>query len=499
MPLLFYTRIYKSDEWKEVRHMKIKKEKRLRLSAYDKKKFFEKFKTGLIIVLCLLCAVLTYSVTRLGSTDDGLPAFSLSSVGLGAESSEFTSENALTTFSGLSEPELILIGRDNVRYILGAENPGYAKTVEAVNRVINSLHSSDTVYTRLENTAETKRLLSAAQFYVKYPCERSVSFDAQFNGIKDSPMLKNLAVYSQMFIAAQSTGSITAYIPDTDGKIVKAECVAASSAFGEVLGDIANFTGTPCSFAYEFSGDAGRQFRTALSPMLVIPKAPLAAAAIKCGVPWNFAHGLNLIRNTEFSNELLNIFNFNPNTIRQYTDKNGALVFVGDGGTLSVSPGGIIDYKALAAADSAKSGSTDIYTPTAEFMSITDKVFRLCDINLSAADFSLKFTAVPAMSIDNSDVFLGLDYYVDGNKVETADGYAIDAEISGGTVTRLKICVRNIEKTDTHTESGAFADAVDAFCNENPKTVIITGGSLVYDARNADGTEKNASWKIMGE
>lgn len=457
---------------------------------------WERFKTVLLVLLCVLCAVFTYFLVNSGVMKESIYSFSPYRIGSEAVSSEFVSENVLTSFTAFSEPELILIGKGDSRSALSTENPGYKKTVEAINRVLNGLHSPDTVYSTIAPGSDAESEILNAQFFIRYPCAHSVAFDASFAGIKDSEFLKHVRQYQNLFIAENgSEQKITVYIPNDDGSCVKAESPVASSVLSEVLSDLANFTGTEYVFSYDYADSFIAD--TAFAALTAVPRDSVRASTIRCGIPWNFAHDLSFMRSTEFVNRLLSTFGFNPNTIQQYTDQYGVLVFVGAEGTLSINPNGTVDYKRLSAS-AAKTDNSDVYTPTDEFMRIIDKVFKLCDINISSADFKLKFTQISAQT-NTSETFFGIDCYVDGNRVITNDGNAIEVEIADGTIKRLRMCVRNIEKTDDETDCGTAADAVRKYTAENSDASEISDIRCVYDAKSTDGGEVSAEWRINGE
>ena len=412
--------------------------------------------------------------------------------------------NTITAFSVLSEPEFILVNGTEGRYILEEKNNIYSKAVETINIIIKDLHSTNAEYIKLEDYAEWNNALKVNSLYVRYPGNRQTDFEAQFYEIGNSALVNNISTYSEILLLAASAdeGSI-AMIPTEDG-VFKIKTNISPVAINEIIESRREDSENIYAFASELNLDkSGNGEKLILNPNIIVPSKNIVTDNILVDVPWKYKNGINFTKSTEVTTKLIDIFGYNPNTIRQYSDMNEALVFVSDSGTVKAHPNGIIEYKALTRADGinlatiVKGKSGNVYSITSGLIEVVRKIYGICDDNTENREYSIRFTSIPQKATIADDMKFELDYFVDGRRVCLPEGSAVEAIVSGGMLTELKMQVRTIKKTEGKTEMKPLFEAIDEFCSQNPASIRIVSAKQLYKVLE-NSEELGAEWEIKG-
>ena len=412
--------------------------------------------------------------------------------------------NTISAFSVLSEPEFILVNGTEGRHILEEKNSIYSKAIETINIIIKDLHSTNAEYIKLEDYAEWSNALKVNSVYVRYPGNRQTDFEAQFYEISNSALANNIFSYSEILLLAASAGEGTiAMIPAEDG-VFKIKTNISPVAINEIIESHKEGDENIYTFASELNLDAAENGeKLMLDRNIIIPSKNIVTDNILVDVPWKYKNGINFTKSTEVTAKLIDIFGYNPNTIRQYSDMNEALVFVSDSGTVKAHPDGIIEYKSLTRADGinlatiVKGRSGNIYSVTSGLIEVVRKIYGICDDNTEKREYSIRFTSIPQKASVADDMKFELDYFVDGRRVCLPEGSAVEATVSSGMLTELKMQVRTIKKTEGKTEVKPLFEAIDEFCSQNPSSNRIVSAKQVYKVLK-DSEEIGADWEIKG-
>ena len=233
-------------------------------------------------------------------------------------------------------------------------------------------------------------------------------------------------------------------------------------------------------------------------PMVLIPQREVIAQDILVSVPKIYKTGLNFTKTTEFTTGLINIFGYNPNTIREYANSEDALIFVGETGTLSVYPEGRIEYKALGSNEGvllSAANTTKASAVSVGMYNLIEKILKVSGVNIDNKDFDIKFTKMPQNIKANEKREVFFDYFVDGKKVIISDRPSICAIIENGILTELKMEIKAIRKVEDKTLLPDLTDEIDAYRMGVKK---IIGGNIVYKYNKGEDRTK-ATWNIQGE
>lgn len=470
----------------------------------DRKRWMEKGKTLLLIFLVICCLGLLYSVLDLyrGQVSIRTVFWGPENSPADSKSQTLTSQNVVSAFWKWSEPDIIMTNCAENRDLVLNDDGEYKKVVESINMIMREAYSQKESAFEKVSVAQWKNALKGNSVYVRYPSVRPVNFDLQFYETKETSFLKNVTAYSEtVFVPnVSSDRGVSVIIRDeVSGEYVKITTDADATVLKNVLRNRLDGRMSSYSFAYE---NAGQNIGGAsLGEMIVIPPSGQDVNTIVVKVPRVYQGGINFTRTTEFATGLINLFGYNPNTIRQYANSDGAIMFVGETGSLSVHPRGKIEYKALGENEGVslnQSGQTGagVYSVVSGLSALMERVSALCGVGDEKHDAELKITAFP--DILQEQMVFKFDYFVDGHKVVIDEDSAVSAVVKNGVLTELKVWVKAIEKTEDINRCEEFFTAVGAFCEQNPKCRLITGGELVYKPIE-DEKETFAVWEIRGE
>lgn len=488
-----------------------KEEKAVRkLTRGEKIKLGERIKTVVIVLLTVSCLVSGYYMFDMYRDQGGVGSLWWSgdnAATAGEDNSHIASPNTFNSFLTLSQPELIMINRIGNRDKVLAEDEDFAKTAELVNTVMKEVYlrteqSFDTV-----NAGEWENAVKSNSVYVRYAGKRSTGFEAEFYKITASKLAAAIDEYEEFaIIPNKKAKELTVYIPNSGYKSivrVKLETSLAETV-AAVIEARADITTKKYAFAFELNLTSRTDSldktkpRAQLSPMFVIPTTPDKAFNIIADVPKVYKNGLSFTKTTDFTTGLINIFGYNPNTIRQYANSDNALIFVGETGTLSVYPEGYIEYQALGQNEGVLlAGQTqpDAYNITSGLIGMLERIYSLSGVIPEYNDSSLRFTVLPKIEAGGSRLSFDLDYYVDNCKVKFSNTPAVTAVVDNGVLTELKMQIKTIKKTENQTETSAVFDAIDDYFEKKPQTKELKQGKQSYSF-SENGSEISLQWEL---
>lgn len=464
-------------------------------------KLVERAKTAVIVLLFLSSLYLgfqVFEIYREQTTFDGYWQ-SVPIVVSDAGNSSSDVKKAITCFEELSRPELIIASSNNVRKTVAAVNGNADTFVPGIVRGLYYAESTDVSVVQEEDVISA---LKTDWLYVKYPSERSISYEALFYNIKNSTVQKVAETYNDLIIVPHpAEAAATVYFKDIkSGNWVKAGVKSKDAQ--ELSALIKNATaadGEIWSFAHEINREQNLSGGVSLNPMLLIRGEEETFPAVNVYVPKLYKAGLSFSRPTDFSIGLANIFRYNPNTIRQYVTGEGVLMFVGETGNLGVHPDGFVEYKALDASDGlviSTSVDINVQDALAGVYSIIEKIQRLSEIQHNER-CEIKITKMPDMSANAKRYELGFDYYVNGIRIDFGEMYGAWAVVENGAVVEFKMQVKAVDTQLKNAQRENLSDAIKRYCYENRDYTVIIDARPVYRYSGNDN-EMTAEWEIKG-
>lgn len=464
-----------------------------RTSGHEKHIIRERVKSCALAVLCLCCAYLLIKVFGLQGVKSGT-AFEVASDIRGA--ADNSSRNIVKEYSALTEPDLITVNNKNSHTAISEGDADYTKVIETVNEILKSSHEVSAQSISTAEIAQWKEALSGKSLYVHYPCVRSAEFDARFYEIKSGELAKKIPEYSEIVITTFENNGANVMLRHGDNIVsVKTEdSVATLSELTEKLYEDA--------YAYKFGFELGEnaefaKFADKIDPYLVFPIGEYFAEKICVDIPWEYKNSVEITKTTSLTNGLIDLFGYNLNTVRRYVDGDGALVCVGETGTLRMCHDGTIEYRALDSETGVSllaSGNSDFdntYTMTAGLIGVIERIFELCGEGANSREYKLRFTEM-SQADGGEKIIFGLDFFVDGNMLCVREGHAIEAVVQYGILTEMKMCVKSVERTGERASAGEFFDAVEA----NTQSGKSACAAYVCYVSSEDGSEYLPTWKI---
>lgn len=473
------------------------------MARNQKRKMIERGKTVLIVLLCA-CSVffLVRIVDLYGGDDEKQDALWGN---MTAQNNDVNNrESVISSFRKMSEPQMITVGYGSGKYMLSYSEEDYGVLNGIAEDIIRALHLSGEEKLKKVDTDQWNRAFGERFVYIKYPCARSTEFEKQVLSLGDGAFSDAVSEYSDLTVVVDEIGQNTkVLVRNLDTEEVFS--VSVDGEFGrinEIIKRIEVSGKNNYVFAYEFNSDKNDQNDSLTAPMFIMPIGDVRENTVISKVPQIYREGIDFTNTTEFTVNLLNVFGFNPNTIRQYSDSDGKLIYVGEKGTLRVSPNGQIEYKALTENDgitviSSDSSVSDGYSVVAGIISLNQNVLKVSGIGNEKNNASLKFTEFPHMQ-DLTEVKVVMDYFVDNCHVVIGTTPAVEAIIKNGIITEYRITVKAIERTSKEESCGDILSAIDVFGQNNTELSEINEGVLVYKI-NKDDVETPAVWNIKGE
>lgn len=461
----------------------------------ERNSMIEKGKTVVIVLLCVCCLYLLMSVLDLYRGQVSMGSFFWGTENMAGfiEGRDNTTQNVVNTFWQLSRPEAVLAVSGSDRRIVKKTDYDYQQIIEKINVTLRDIYSVKAADILASNDEQWKECLTGDAVYVKFTASRDTGFEGSFYGVKDSGLSRTISSCSEMvFVPDRDLKSLlSVYIRDAEGgKIVRISMQTDTEVFKKAISDSVG-KGREFSFGFELESLA-----SGIAPMLVAPAEAVETSNIVINVPRIYKSGINFTKATEVTTGLISIFGYNPNTVRQYANTDGALIYVGETGSLSLHPRGRIEYKALGENEGVPiatggSGSASAYSVVAGLSEVIEKIYNLSGIKDEKHHAELRITEFRQDGME-------FDYFVDGIRVSMGNGAAVSAVIKKGVLVEFKMWVKAIEKTENTIQSQPVLEAVQEYRSQNPWAKSISGGELIYNY-NDDDNETSAVWDIQGE
>ncbi len=474
-----------------------------KITRSQRKALIEKGKTVLLIALCVCCVYLLNQVLNLfdDKTDAGGVFWNQEDVDFGNESGN---ENLVSRFYNMSAPEKLMIEHSKGKYLFGTDDEEYDKLVELVETAVKEIYTYEKTEFRRSDIKDWEKALKGEVLYVRYPCARRTDFEAQALLTNADGFPSVVSQYSEMlFVPASGEDGLTVLVrTDDTEEYFSIETGVSSIMLNETIERLVAEEKSNCVFAGELNLDKEEEGKVSLNSNFVLPVEKKNMPNVISVIPEKYIEGIDFTGTTEFAVNLMSVFGYNPNTIRQYADSDGKLIFVSETGTVSVSPDGTIEYKALTADDgialtsSTKNGN-NAYSVVEGLAKLNRNIMGVSGLGNEKNHTSLSFVEFPDVKA-SAAMTVKLDYYVDSCRVRLGEGYAVEALIKNGVLVEYRIRIRAVSKTDSEAELGDILSAIDSFCEKNPACTKITGAYPVYEILKNE-EETSAVWEIKGE
>ncbi len=185
---------------------------------------------------------------------------------------------------------------------------------------------------------------------------------------------------------------------------------------------------------------------------------------------------------------ILKVFEMNPNTISRYTQAGGTTVFVENDATLKIDKNGYLEYEKTL----MSSEINDEYSMLTTVLSMADGVNKAIK-NENTMGISKVHSSTSGI--------IALDYIAGGLRVNLNSdklSHAVEAEIENGQLKTYRQLIRNYEVTNKKTKPMEFLEALDNAILEYAKSMneINIDQMYVGYSDNAEIGEKNAEWIV---
>ncbi len=476
-----------------------------KISRVKKAKIVEKLKTVILVVLSLSCLFFCYKSFETYREQALADNFwgGVSNTNDTTAYEKMTEETRADVFDLLTEPKFVLINQNQGRTILTGENDDFEELSSLVNEMICTAYALADEEITESGKKEWETALKTNSVYLRYPAERYPAYEAEVYQIKNMGFPKFLTDYAEALVVPSNDGSSTILFRNSDsGKIVKAKIVHDKTKnLMRILERNDGQSAKDYVFAAELNLDEETNGKAVLNPMILINTNKIKAKDIVADVPRLYKAGLNFAKSTEFVTDLINIFGYNPNTIRQYVNQENALIFVGENGNLNIHPDGKLEYKALGINEGIPlltSGNDGVSAITFGVCDIIERVMKVSGVDADNGGVDIKFAKQPQHTLANKSTEFFFDYFVDGKKVLFGSDPAIYMAVEGGRLVELKMQVKNIKVLDSETSLEPVIEVIDKVLAENPNKKNIGESSIVYKY-NKNGDKMHAEWMLLGE
>lgn len=475
----------------------------------ERRTWIERGKTVAIVFLCFCCVSLFFAVMDFykGQVSIGSFFWGTENQTVPSESHQLNSKNVLNTYWELNEPELVMACSVNDRDRILHSDDDFDEVAENINTIMRDVYFQKEESFSVGNTEEWEKTVENNAIYVRYAHPQISKFGAQFYEVSGSNFEKNVTSYSEVLVAPDLSvnGKTTVFVKDVDKEIVKISLMVDSTVLKSAIRNRINDEGFDFAFAYELNLDSNSLNEkdgaaVSLEHMFMIPAEPIYFNDVIVTTPRVYKSGINFEDSTRVATSLINLFGYNPNTIRQYANGDGALIFVSETGSVTMHPEGRIEYKALGenegiVFDAQSKDNKAAYSIISGVADIVNRTISICGVNEEKNDAEFRISKIEETG--NVQSSIELDYFVEGIKVRFGKEAAVIAVIKNGALTELKILVKAIEKTDKKTDCGDVFAAVDSFYKKNAEKNRDLMGKPVY-IYNEEDKRTSAVWEIQG-
>lgn len=381
-------------------------------------------------------------------------------------------------------PEKIMIntGDQTTRLSLNSADAEFDSILEEAYMVLQKALSDDTITINQISREEFYSALNQGSVYLEYSADYKAEIFARLIGTTYQKTTKISNTFSDVAISYSPKTCV--YIADIENSIFYKMNANKSSEnlvikIGECIEKrqgvhpIINY-----SFDLRFDQPFGSQ-KTTLNPLIQVYSETEEYPVITSKNP---------VSDETVLNNILKVFQMNPNTISRYTQAGGTSVFVENNATLKIDKDGYLEYE-----------KTIISQEINDEYSVLTTVATLADgVNKAIKnDSAMSISKAP----DSLNGTISLDYTAGGLRIiPDSDklSNAVVAVIENGQLISYKQLLRNYELTNKKTKPMEFLQALDEAISEYSKSMNEININKMYIGYRDDSGigEKNAQWIV---
>ena len=402
---------------------------------------------------------------------------------------KFGSEETIYKSRFLS-PEKILIntGDQTTRLSLNPADAEFNGILEEAYMLLQKAFSDDTNTITSVSREDFYSSLGSNSIYLEFSAEYTPELFARLIGTTSNLTIDIPSGFSQAVISYSPKTCV--FLTDAkNNSFYKININKSSEDLVLKIGDcVENRQNSHAVINYSFELKFDRPFgtqRTTISPFVQIYSTSEEYPVI---ISKNPILDNNQNVNEEIVNNILKVFNINPNTMSRYTEAGGTAVFVENDATLKIDKFGYLEYE-----------KTDFASETNDEYSMISTVSSLADgVNKAIKNEN----AMCLSSIYSSPSgTIALDYMTNGLKVKLSSDkliHGVEANIENGQLKSYKQLIRSYDVTDNNAVPMEFLTALDTAIIEYSKSmneINIDKMYLGYVDDTIDG-EKNPNWIV---
>ena len=389
-------------------------------------------------------------------------------------------------------PDKIIIntGDQTTRISLNSSNDEFYDLYAEAEKLLKSAFSDQQDNISTVSVEELYSALSSGSVYLDYSTNHSIKLFCDYFGIKAQLPEAFSGTFSGIVISHSPRTSV--YISDIDNgayyrinlskntETFVSLCKACTKKYSQKARPVINY-----SFDLKFDQPFGSQ-KTTLNPLIQI---------YSTSTPYNTIQSKNPLFNEDLSanelivNEILKVFEINPNTMRRYTEAGGTLVFVENDGILKIHTNGFLEYEATASGLRISKDNT-------KYFDISNALSMVADINeVSGFDGLVRLSECP------DENTLNFDYVIEGMSVKITDkniDCGIKIVTEDGFIKSYKQLIRDYSVTEHKVSPTEFFTALDntiAKYSDSMNKIRIDKMYICYSDNGTVG-EKRADWTV---
>lgn len=397
----------------------------------------------------------------------------------------------------LEYPEQLIIntGYQTTRFSLDRSDSQFETLSLYISEYLkNSFHSSKK-FIPIDKD-DFYRVLSGKSIYIRYPATYDSALFAYLLGATQADFAQSfssvrnviISMDTGVYIEDASTGNtfkcITG-IPTDKLSLIVDECMNTD----EYTGQIINY-----AFDLGFDKSFGNQ-KALLSPIITLYSDEITVPAISASIPTVRTDNTPI---ESVAEDILAIFNMNPNVFRRYTEADGTLVYIENNATLKLSVNGDVYYTAndngVSVLPSDSAHRFDALPQLAEFVNrVNSTANSVSSLQLSSN--------LEGNDISGNVINITFDYLANGILVKNISDdakNAVTVTIEGGRIIKYKHRVRSYTNTgETYTVPN-YIEALDdsiAKIENQLNDIEINSIDVMYTDDSTIG-EKLPTWNI---
>jgi len=365
--------------------------------------------------------------------------------------------------NALLKPEKIVVNLSGERRVFTNGTTGFDESLEFSADILSSflLEEYKLISKETVNLDAYTSVLKGKSIYVDYgkTCDsRLLSFAV--SGQDTNPYTTELHSFQGYIISMHDSilNHISIYIKDEkSGNIYKYVVESDQSDLETQLGRLLALKPSEVTLSYSFElnfhkQQEGQETKLMFDPMILMELMPAQVETVRGYTLADFDQNLNFYQ----EDSVLNLFAINTRSIGKYTDLNNAKVFVANNATLTLHPGGYLEYQVVQGgrgidiAGKTDKSDYDIYKATANAVDFVTDL---------SAGFPPEFFEHLQLSSDLIDdttqqgvYTVCFDYCLDGipvlHQTEAGPAHSVEMEIDNGYLKSYRQFTRAYEKVE---------------------------------------------------